>query len=50
MASFKGFHVCAIDSSIVEILNTKLTRKEFGIPEKTQPKYAVHWDIGMSWR
>ena len=38
MASFKGFHVCAIDSSIVEIPNTKLTRKEFGIPEKTQPK------------
>ena len=36
MASFKGFHVCAIDSSIVEIPNTKITRKEFGIPEKTQ--------------
>lgn len=27
---------CAIDSSIVEIPNTKITRKEFGIPEKTQ--------------
>ena len=25
MASFKGFHVCAIDSSIVEIPNTKPT-------------------------
>ena len=25
--------------------------KEFDLPpEKTQPKYAVHWDIGMSWR
>lgn len=25
--------------------------KEFDLPpKKTQPKYAVHWDIGMSWR
>ena len=59
MASFKGFHVCAIDSSIVEIPNTKLTRKEFGIPEKTQPKkdtssariscmVDTHWDFVIS--
>lgn len=28
-----------------------LILKEFDLPpEKTQPKYAVHWDIGMSWR
>ncbi len=27
MASFKRVRVCAIDSSIVEIPNTKLTRK-----------------------
>ena len=59
MASFKGFHVCAIDSSIVEIPNTKLTRKEFEIPEKTQPKkntssariscmVDTHWDFVIS--
>jgi hypothetical protein len=59
MTSFKGFHVCAIDSSIVEIPNTKLTRKEFEIPEKTQPKkntssariscmVDTHWDFVIS--
>ncbi len=59
MPSFKGFHVCAIDSSIVEIPNTKLTRKEFGIPEKTRPKkdtssariscmVDTHWDFVIS--
>ena len=59
MTSFKGFYVCAIDSSIVEILNTKLTRKEFGIPEKTQLKkdtssariscmVDTHWDFIIS--
>ena len=29
MTTFKGFYVCAIDGSIVEIPNTKLTREEF---------------------
>ena len=59
MASFKGFHVCAIDSSIVEIPNTKLTREEFGIPEKTQLRKDTsaariscmadtHWDFIIS--
>ena len=59
MASFKGFHVCAIDSSIVEIPNTKLTREEFGIPEKTQAHKNTsaariscmtdtHWDFIIS--
>ena len=29
----------------------QLVLEEFNLPpEKTQPKYAVHWDIGMSWR
>lgn len=36
MSTFKGFYVCAIDGSIVEIPNTKLTREEFEIPEKTE--------------
>ena len=28
-----------------------LILKEFDLPaDKTQPKYAIHWDIGMSWR
>ncbi len=28
-----------------------LILKEFDLPPKeTVPKYAVHWDIGMSWR
>lgn len=28
-----------------------LILEEFNLPkEKTSPKYAVHWDIGMSWR
>ena len=59
MASFKGFHVCAIDSSIVEIPNTKLTREEFGILEKTQSHkntssariscmVDTHWDFVIS--
>ena len=34
MTTFKGFNVYAIDGSIVEIPNTKLTREEFEIPEK----------------
>lgn len=38
MASFKGFHICAIDSSIVEIPNTQLTRTEFEIPKKNTTK------------
>ena len=29
MTTFKGFNVYAIDGSIVEIPNTKLTREEF---------------------
>lgn len=36
MTTFKGFNVYAIDGSIVEIPNTKLTREEFEIPEKTE--------------
>ena len=36
MTTFKGFNVYAIDGSIVEIANTKLTREEFEIPEKTE--------------
>lgn len=29
----------------------QLVLDEFDLPaDKTQPKYAVHWDIGMSWR
>ena len=59
MALFKGFHVCAIDSSIIEIPNTKITRKEFGIPEKTQSykdtsaariscMVDTHWDFVIS--
>lgn len=28
-----------------------LILEEFNLPEdKTSPKYAIHWDIGMSWR
>ena len=36
MTTFKGFNVYAIDGSIVEIPNTKITREEFEIPEKTE--------------
>lgn len=36
ITTFKGFNVYAIDGSIVEIPNTKLTREEFEIPEKTE--------------
>ena len=38
MSTFKGFYVYAIDGSLVEIPNTKLTREEFEIPEKTELK------------
>lgn len=38
MSTFKGFYVCAINESIVEIPNTKITREEFEIPEKTELK------------
>lgn len=59
MPSFKGLHVCAIDSSIIEIPNTKLTRDDFGIPEKTQTykdtsvariscMVDAHWDFIIS--
>ena len=59
MASFKGFHTCAIDSSTIEIPNTKLTRKEFNIPKKTQLHkdtsvariscmVDTHWDFVIS--
>lgn len=28
-----------------------LVLQEFDLPkDRTQAKYAVHWDIGMSWR
>lgn len=37
-ALFKGFNVTAIDASIIEIPNVKLTREEFGIPENTKLK------------
>lgn len=59
MASFKGFHICAIDASIVEIPNNKLTRKEFDIGEKTESHkntsaariscmVDTHWDFVIS--
>ena len=59
MTTFKGFYVCAIDGSIVEIPNTKLTREEFEIPEKTELKKDTstariscmadtHWDFIIS--
>ncbi len=29
----------------------QLILEEFNLPpEQTKPLYAVHWDIGMSWR
>ena len=34
MTTFKGFNVYAIDGSIVEIPNTKITREEFEIQKK----------------
>ena len=36
MTTFKGFNINEIDGSIVEIPNTKITREEFEIPEKTE--------------
>ena len=60
MPSFKGLHVCVIDLSIIEIPNTKLTRDDFGIPEKTQTYkdtsvarisctgLDAHWDFIIS--
>ena len=59
MALFKGFYTCAIDSSTIEIPNTKLTRKEFNIPKKTQLHkdtsgariscmVDTHWDFVIS--
>ena len=59
MTSFKGFFVCAIDGSIVEIPNNLLTREEFDIPEKTELRKDTsaariscmadtHWDFIIS--
>ena len=38
MASFKGFFVTATDTSVIEIPNHKITRKEMEIPENTEFK------------
>jgi hypothetical protein len=35
LETFKGFYVCAIDGSIIDIPNVKLTREEFEIPDNT---------------
>lgn len=59
MSSFKGFHVFAVDESIIEIPNNELTRVEFNIPKKTglkkPPSSAriscmvdTHWDFIIS--
>ena len=37
MGSFKDFIVCAIDGSVVELPNDKITRKEFEISENGEP-------------
>ena len=49
MTTFKGFNINAIDGSIVEIPNTKITREEFEIPERFIDEDGVDEDAVSDW-